>query len=252
LQAAGLDAPEGALTLAAPRTSSLMVGDDGTLSGKLAHVPWGRFAPYVLAVAEGQLAVLAVNTARVTLDRAVSRLPDDTLVFENVMAVAAAPCNEARAMQFGALMRAAQMAGAMETVLDMTVTYARERQQFGKPIGTFQAIQQQLAMMATQVAAASRAVDAAFDRIADGGEAGFEAAVAKIRCGDAAGQVASIAHQVHGAIGFTDEHRLHYFTRRLWSWRSDFGSASFWAEKLGAPIAALGPDQFWPTITAAG
>lgn len=153
---------------------------------------------------------------------------------------------------YGALARAAQMAGCIEAVLAMTVSYARERQQFGKPIGSFQAIQHQLAILAGHSAAATRAVDAAFDRMADGGDIAFEAAVAKIRCGEAAGVAASIAHQTHGAIGFTDEHRLHYYTRRLWSWRSEFGGEAYWSGVLGKKVAAVGADGFWPLVTAAG
>jgi alkylation response protein AidB-like acyl-CoA dehydrogenase len=75
-------------------------------------------------------------------------------------------------------------------------------------------------------------------------------AAAKIRAGEAAGAVAEIAHQVHGAIGFTEEHSLHYLTRRLWSWRDEFGHEGFWAAELGRRVAEAGPDQLWPLITA--
>jgi acyl-CoA dehydrogenase len=109
-----------------------------------------------------------------------------------------------------------------------------------------------LAILAGHSAAASRCVDAAFDRVAEGGDVGFEAAVAKIRCGEAAGVAASIAHQTHGAIGFTDEHRLHCYTRRLWSWRSEFGSEAYWSGVLGQRVAAAGADEFWPSVTGAG
>jgi alkylation response protein AidB-like acyl-CoA dehydrogenase len=152
----------------------------------------------------------------------------------------------------GALMRAAQMAGAMERVLALTVQYAKDRVQFGKPIGAYQAIQQQLAVLAGQSAAATRAVDAAFETAARGDDLFFDVAVAKIRAGEAAGVAASVAHQVHGAIGFTDEHVLHYFTRRLWTWRAEFGSESFWARRLGThALSELGPDRLWPAVTNA-
>ncbi len=78
----------------------------------------------------------------------------------------------------------------------------------------------------------------------------LEVASAKIRVGEAAGEGAAIGHQVHGAIGFTIEHILHRYSRRLWSWRDDFGSESEWAVRLGNMIAAKGGDELWPTLTA--
>ena len=147
----------------------------------------------------------------------------------------------------GALMRAAQMAGAMEAALDLATTYANDRVQFGRPIGKFQAIQQQLALLAEEAAAALVAVESAAISVAEGRQsAEFALAAAKIRAGEAAGTVAEIAHQVHGAIGFTEEHSLHYLTRRLWSWRDEFGDEAYWAGLLGRRIAAAGGAGLWP------
>ncbi len=84
----------------------------------------------------------------------------------------------------------------------------------------------------------------------DGGEAGFEIAVAKIRTGEASGLGAGIAHQCHGAIGFTYEHTLHFVTRRLWSWRAEFGAEPYWAAMLGREVAGRGADALWPYLTA--
>jgi acyl-CoA dehydrogenase len=75
-------------------------------------------------------------------------------------------------------------------------------------------------------------------------------AVAKVRAGEAAGVGAGIAHQTHGAIGFTYEHSLHFATRRLWSWRAEFGSESAWARELGRAVAARGADALWSDLTA--
>ncbi|BCW89929.1 hypothetical protein sos41_30970 [Alphaproteobacteria bacterium SO-S41] len=252
LAEAGLEAPEGAVAIASPLNGLLSVDDDGAVSGSLARVAWGRWAGHVVAPVEGGIVLVPVAAAGVVEDLAIGREPRDTLNFHKTAVVASAPLRDGAVIQYGALMRAAQMAGAIEAVLAMTVQYARERSQFGKPIGSFQAIQHQLAILAGHSAASSRAADAAFDRVADGGDSGFEAAVAKIRVGEAAGVACSIAHQTHGAIGFTDEHRLHYFTRRLWSWRTEFGSEGFWSARLGARMAAYGPEQFWPIVTAAG
>jgi len=75
------------------------------------------------------------------------------------------------------------------------------------------------------------------------------AASATIGVGDAAGAGAAIAHQVHGAMGFTYEHTLHHSTRRLWGWREEFGNETLWAERLGRMVAAQGADALWPFVT---
>ena len=77
----------------------------------------------------------------------------------------------------------------------------------------------------------------------------FEASSAKIRTGEAVGEGTAIAHQVFGAIGFTEEHILHRFTQRLWDWRDDFGNESEWAVELGELIAKNGPEERWPHLT---
>jgi acyl-CoA dehydrogenase len=161
--------------------------------------------------------------------------------------------------------RAAQMAGALDSILEQGVRYATERKQFGRPIGNFQALQHYLAVVAGHVAASGLAAEQAFraaERAATAagraGEAGepasahdaeFEIAAAKIRVGEAAGVSAGLVHQVHGAIGFTYEHSLHFATRRLWSWRAEFGSESAWAIELGRRVAARGADNLWNDLT---
>jgi acyl-CoA dehydrogenase len=157
-------------------------------------------------------------------------------------------------MLMGAATRAMQMAGALEAILDLAVAYANERVAFGRPIAKFQAVQHNLARLAGEAAAAIAAAGSAADAIATAtrfDEGLFlEAASAKIRVGEAAGEGAAIAHQVLGAIGFTREHVLHRFTRRLWAWRDDFGSESAWAVKLGQLVAAKGADALWPMLAA--
>src|SRR5690606_26081400 len=124
-------------------------------------------------------------------------------------------------------------AGALGYLSSQSVAYANERTQFGKPIGKFQAIQQQLAVLSTQAAACGVITDYACAQVEKrGADAAFEIAAAKIRVDDASGIATSIAHQVHGAIGFTYEHSLHFATRRLWAWRAEFGAGSEWAKQL--------------------
>jgi hypothetical protein len=141
----------------------------------------------------------------------------------------------------GALMRSVQMGGAISRVLEMTVSYARDRHQFGVPLNRFQAVQQQLARLAAEAAAADAAVTAAVEYPDDR----RQVAAAKVRTGQAAGIASTIAHQVHGAIGFTHEHALHRWTTKLWRWRDDFGTEAFWARELGHDLLTAGADRCW-------
>lgn len=131
-----------------------------------------------------------------------------------------------------ALLHAAKLSGAMRQILAMTVDYAKTRMQFGRPIGNFQAVQQQISVMAQHVAAAAMAVDLA-------GTTGkllpdpLAASVAKECASSAAKVVGAIAHAVHGAIGVSSEHDLQLYTRRLCDWRLAEGSESFWAQRVG-------------------
>jgi alkylation response protein AidB-like acyl-CoA dehydrogenase len=137
----------------------------------------------------------------------------------------------------GALLSAALMAGAMQRVLDATLAYANDREQFGKSIGKFQAVQQQLSVMAEQVFAARMAAE--IGCACDGTRPHpLRAALAKTRAGEAAEKVVAIAHAVHGAIGVTAEYDLQLYTRRLQEWRGDFGSQACWHAQLGQALLA--------------
>jgi len=154
----------------------------------------------------------------------------------------------------GATVRSVQIAGALETILALCVAYANERVAFERKIGKFQAIQQNLARLAGETAAALTAAGSAADAIAQTDEIDdavfLEVASAKIRCAEAAAEGAAIAHQVFGAIGFTQEHVLHRFTLRMLAWRDDFGNESLWAAKLGKDIAKRGAGEFWPLVAS--
>jgi acyl-CoA dehydrogenase len=154
----------------------------------------------------------------------------------------------------GATVRAVQMAGALQSILEMTVAYANERVAFEKPIGKFQAVQHSLARLAAEVAAALAAAGSAADAISAASEFDeavfLESASAKIRVGEAAQVACAIAHQVHGAIGFSKEHVLHIYTQRVLAWRNDFGDESFWALWLGREVARSGVEKLWPLLAA--
>ena len=153
---------------------------------------------------------------------------------------------------FAALARSTQMHGAIEHVLALTADYANTRVQFGKPLGKQQAVQQQLAVMAEEVAATGVAVEFAARRMAAAHEPHLvwqAVASAKIRAGEAAGKAAEIAHQIHAAIGFTREYQLQHYTRRLWTWRDEFGAEPEWSRELGRRLAQSGAGQIWGALT---
>ncbi len=128
---------------------------------------------------------------------------------------------------------ASAIAGAADRVLEMTVAYAGQRIQFGKPIGRQQAIQQQLALMVEQVLAIRMAVQLAADCDWPPKEL---AALAKTVAATYAPLVANTAHAVHGAIGISDEYDLQLYTRRLHAWRLDRGSETAWSTVLGRSL----------------
>ena len=150
-----------------------------------------------------------------------------------------------------ALTRVNLMAGCLARVLELGIQFAMEREQFGRSISKFQAIQHSLAVVASEVAAAQRAADAAVDAL---GTDRFvmEAAASKSRVGEACGFVAAEVHQIHGAMGFTHEHRLHHFTRRLWAWRDEWGDEFYWQDRLGRALIENGADNAWGFIATRG
>jgi acyl-CoA dehydrogenase len=249
---AGVDAPPGVLTVAPG--AELTIGSDGRASGRAWNVPWGRHAAAVVVVsqsADGPI-ILVVPRSSSEVEPRVNIAGDarDTVRFKGV-AIMPAPFDALSARAAGAATRSLMMAGALRTVAAMTTQYAEERKQFGRAIGKFQAIQQTLAVLAGQAASAGVAADIAADAVANWGEGLAPAvAAAKIRCGEAAGSCAAIAHQTHGAIGFTREHRLHHYTRRLWAWRDEFGGEAEWARLLGEHFVTAGAAGLWPAIAA--
>jgi acyl-CoA dehydrogenase len=279
LDAAGIDVPSGALTVAPLRLGDrLSCSQDGTISGTARAVPHVADARGVVVIAERAGAADPATVARqggmTSAGQVVALMSPATLgatprpadmggaradiVFDNVFPVeianAPAHWHGDTAMLVGAAVRAVQIAGALETVLQLAVDYAQERVAFGRPIARFQAVQHSLARLGGEVAAALAASGSAAETLhsTDGFDPAvmLEIAAAKIRCGEAAGEGAAIAHQVHGAIGWTAEHMLQRFTRRIWGWRDDFGAESHWAAMLGDLVAEAGADALWPMLAA--
>ena len=138
--------------------------------------------------------------------------------------------------------------GHERTFLERYVVLA-EMLAAGAPVGAHWVADRQSGPLLLRFGTEEQRQQRAF-RAADRGDARFETAVAKVRVGEAAGICASLTHPVHGAIGFTYEHSLHFATRRLWSWRAEFGAESAWAIELGREAAARGADALWADLTA--
>jgi acyl-CoA dehydrogenase len=231
------------------------------LSGSAARVHWARAARKALVgLPDGRVGLWKLDgpDVRIVEGTDVTKLPSDTVVFEDAPAefIFDSPFVNVQwpVRHFGAIARAAMIVGAAEFALEESVQYALDRVQFGRPIGKNQALQQQLAHMAGQIAVARHAASLAFMHVPcwqDGASPGdpISAACAKVLSGEAADVSASVAHQVHGALGFTYEHILNFATRRLWAWREDHGTASWWSRRIGGKVAQEGAAAFWPAMT---
>jgi len=254
LAEAGLPQPGGIVVLADPRHTRV-VQDGCGLSGTVGRVAHGRHADMLLLVAggdaEAQIALVDVTGLEWHHASNMAGMPRDHVSLSGARAdLADLPHAGLRLSRAGALLRSAQIAGATERMFGLSVAYAAERRQFGKPLAAFQAVQQMLARLAEESVAATVAARAAF--AAEGtAQANAWAAAAKVRTGDAAAEAAAIAHQVHGAIGFTREHHLRYFSQSALSWKQEFGAPEDWAEQLTAAICD-GRSDPWDRLVRIG
>ncbi len=252
---AGLPLPDGISTLAVRQADPLTRRDDGTAAGVLQGVPWAGQTSHVVFdardarghhVCRASLAGLAMSPQLL-----VSRIPHSSV--EIVGRPEAARSVEHAVLTNGAMLRALQLVGGLKRTLQECVDYANARVQFGKPIGRFQAVQQLIAGLGNEVAAATAATAAAASILDRRGNADLAVAVAKARASAAAGRAASIVHEVHAAIGVTEAYHLHFVTRRLWQWRDDFGSEFVWHRFIGRAARRTGADGLWRfLVTASG
>jgi acyl-CoA dehydrogenase len=216
LASAGVARPAGSIAIAATRT-----------------VPLGRVADHVLTRIDGKTMLLPAAQARradavFPLDASLEWLPS---AIEQAQLVPGS--HDIEALQ--ACIASAQLAGALMNVFQRTLQYANERQQFGRAIGKFQAIQHQLAVVAEHTFAARMAAQIGCNSSSWQPDR-LPAAVAKARASEAAVEVAALAHAIHGAIGFTEEYDLQIYTRRLHAWRREAGSESHWHGVLGEEL----------------
>jgi len=243
---------------AAADVSGEWTADGLRLRGTACRVPFARHADHVLVPVpadgrEWRLALCAAAAVRVTPHGNVAGEARDDVDFTGAVPAELWKVSGSallRLRRLAVLARAAQMAAAGEQVLALSTRYAQERTQFGRPIAKFQAVAHNLALLAGEVALAAAAVQAAAAAL-DGPDAGLAVTAAKARVSRGAGEVSRIAHQVFGALGFTQEHPLHRLTRRLLAWRDECGSDAACEREIGALVLGAGGDGFWPLLTAA-
>ena len=256
LSTAQLELPTGPLTVV-PATPTGTTTFDGTaLHGRADRVPWARAVDAIVVLLDSPLGcvVAIVDPADAHIEHATNLAgePRDTVLFDGVVPRASAPAADgvdaAALRRRGALARAAAMAGALERLQELTTEYGFAREQFGRAIASFQAVQAHLVHLAQQRALVELAVVAAVHAAARG-DAPVEIAAAKLVADRAATEATRHAHQVHGAMGMTREYPLHHVTRRLWSWRSEFGNERTWSRLLGDAVRQVGADHLYPLIT---
>lgn len=263
LAQAKIASPEGEMTVlpASPR-DRITLDADGALSGRARGVPFAKAAKHFAVLAHGKdgASIALIDAAKAQIESGLNVGYDhsDTVTLHKVQPITIKPAprgfDQTTMMLMGGAARSLQIAGALESMLDISVRYSNERVAFEKKISKFQAVQHNLARLAGESAAALAAATSAADAIANArsfdDEVYLEVASAKIRCAEAAEKGGGIAHQVHGAIGFTLEHVLHRYSLRALAWRDDFGSESFWAVELGKLVARRGADELWPLVAS--
>lgn len=267
LTEAGLPLPDGPVTVVPGvegDTVSVAGNGDGsvTVSGRAGRVPWGNQADAVVLVAtvDGVPTVVAIDPGdgAVAADGAtnVAGEPRPTLTFDEtpvaadrVVALTDRPDLATELRLRGSLSRTMLMAGALEAMSRLTVAYTGERQQFGRPVSRFQAVQQHLVWGAQDAAIANITAHVSAAKAADGVlDARFEIAAARTVANECASTATRWAHQAHGAMGMTQEYALHHLSRRLWAWRHEYTRPGEWSGLVGGMAEAAGADGLYPLI----
>lgn len=249
--AAGLGVPDvGPLTVAlgAARRSG------GRIVAQVTDVPYAAdAAAVVLALRDaGRLMVAVCDPAELSITKgsnAGGEPRDGVSVDLDYDAFATAEVED-ELIRRGAWARCVQTIGALDAAVEFSVAHTREREQFGRPLSAFQAVQHTLAAMAGEVerarAATNLAVAAATDFGFDDPRTDYAVTVAKVTLGQVVPVVVTSAHQLHGAIGVTIEHRLWLATMRARSWIEEFGDSAGYSRRLGR-LALSGEDP-WDVI----
>jgi acyl-CoA dehydrogenase len=265
LSQAGLDVPAGPMTVGPVmpgETARLEANPDGwTMTASLSRIPWGDAARTLAIAATGDdhtehVVVVPRSAYSVVHDTNLAGEPRDTVkigISSSTPGAAASPVAAGtRRLLYarGALARANLTAGALERITEITIRYAKERRQFGRPISSFQAVQSHIVRLAGQHSGSQVAAVAATQRFEDDPSPELIAALAASFTAKAGRIGAAAAHQAHGAIGMTAEYDLQLFTRRIAAWSDEFGSQTYWDRVIGQHIARAGHASLWDLVTA--
>lgn len=239
LAAAGAEIPRGPLTVI-PATAGLVLSGD-RLTGDAGRVPWCMGAARVAAALTddaGQHRVVSIDPADLLIRPGsdLAGMPNDHVTVSADRVDSWPGVDPGQLFLRGALYRAAQIAGAINGAFSLTCQYVAQREQFGRPIGRFQAVQAHVVELA-EAAAITTLAAARAARAAVTGPAAFEILAAKSVAARHAALAVRAAHQAHGAIGMTREYRLQQLTRRLNCWRDDFGTEQSLNLRLGTALA---------------
>lgn len=264
LEAAGLAQPAGPVTTGPAELTAERDRGGWRVRGTVSRVPTAPGATVVAVgtAADGGELLLVLPECDGSASASghnLAREPRNAITLDVVLdpaldAVHPLPTGTAAELRLrGALSRSALSAGALVRVQERTLAYSAERVQFGRPLAAFQSVQHQLARLVAETAAAGAAVDQAVRAATRRGFAdphtGLLVAAAKVRTAQAASAGTAVAHQVHAALGMTEEHPLHLSTTRLWSWRSEWGSEASWSQAIAATATSAGSTGLWPLLT---
>ena len=248
---AGVVVPDtGPLTVAIAEATDV----DGRIVGTAHRVPWPSDPVVLAARTSSALHVALVPGVQMATGHTLAGEPRGSVEFDIPVADARTvdPGLGAELIRRGAWARCSQIIGAFDAACELTVAHTAERVQFGRPLNKFQAVQHSLAAMAGEIerarAATTLAVAAADDYGFDHPATDYAVTVAKAAVGRAVDPVTTIAHQLHGAIGVTAEHRLWLATMRARSWVDDFGTTAQYARRLGR--MALSAEDPWDVVVS--
>jgi acyl-CoA dehydrogenase len=226
--------------------------------GVAKRVPWATGADRIVVVwktaGEYQAADVDIDKVGITPGANMIGEPRDTVAADpaTLQGAPVTPELVGRLRLKSALARSIQVCAALDRILQLSIEHAKSRVQFGRPLSKFQAIQNLVADIAAEAALARAATEAALTAAVTSAWSGpnldFLVAVARSCAGHAASVVVRNAHQVHGAIGTTREHRLHEFTRPALAWRSEFGSVRYWDDQVTEAGLRAGAAGLWSLI----
>jgi acyl-CoA dehydrogenase len=244
LDDSGLPVPSGRLTIA---TGPSISGLEGRVTGIARNVPWASGSDHIIVVDDGFVACVPRRGVEIEPGVNLAGESRDDVTFRDVVVpIARSTWTREALRRQAALGRSLCVVGALHAVRDLTLEHVTQRSQFGRTLSRFQVVQHDVALMLAEVVAAEAATDAAVAR-----NDLIATAAAKVRTGDAATRVAAIAHQLHGAMGITQEHALSRYTLRLWAWRDEYGNEREWARELG--LAVVGSRAgLWVQLTETG